>query len=494
MKYYILFLSILALWLFSGCSDDQGNYDYEDLNTITIDSIKENYTVIRFDSIEPIEPVLTFKFDPHQDLSFEWKVNYKTVSDKKILNVAIDAPLGTNYATLFVTDNHNGVKYYKDFKIKVNTSYSDGLFILSEKTDKSAMLSYLRRDKKNGQVINEVFELENPRQDHLGNYPQQIAYSQNMKTRSYNYYIICKEGIKKIATLNANTMQLEKVDNETTVMGGYTGDFYPTMLTQSPTGGFAVSEGKAFTYNAFGSGNLNRPIPGDYELAWTDFNHIWGSYAQFGYDRKNHRFVVFTQTEDDMYSYDQVSTYHEIEGFEGQIVETAGLDFVAGGATGDAYSLEEKKAILCNKAENKAYFYTLNTTLDLNAQQTGVKAVPPYGLTLDMTKENFLSEQGVYKFASLNRYWYIANGRTITRLFWNEGGTTKTFTLPAEAKGEVTAMAFDEDETELYVGLYDAGSTNEYKGAIAILNPETGELLEYIVNAGEKIVDLFRKE
>ncbi len=55
-------------------------------------------------------------------------------------------------------------------------------------------------------------------------------------------------------------------------------------------------------------------------------------------------------------------------------------------------------------------------------------------------------------------------------------------------------MAFDEDETELYVGLYDAGSTNEYKGAIAILNPETGELLEYIVNAGEKIVDLFRKE
>ena len=147
-----------------------------------------------------------------------------------------------------------------------------------------------------------------------------------------------------------------------------------------------------------------------------------------------------------------------------------------------------------DKAENKAYFYTLNTTLDINAQQTGVKAVPPYGLTLDMTKENFLSEQGVYKFASLNRYWYIANGRTITRLFWNEGGTTKTFTLPAEAKGEVTAMAFDEDETELYVGLYDAGSTNEYKGAIAILNPETGELLEYIVNAGEKIVDLFRKE
>lgn len=492
MNRYILFFTILFL-LGYGCADDKGNYDYDVLNTITIDSIKPNYSVIRYDSIELIEPVLSFKLGKNDDLSYTWKVNYKVVSDKPYLNVPIDAPLGTQEAALIVTDNKTGVQYFKDFKVKVTTSYANGLVLLSERADGSAMLSYQRRDKSGYPFQLDVYEEVNPRLGKLGNNPQQIILAANMQGKSF-YYILCKEGEKKITTLDANTLELTQIDNETTVLGGYHGDFHPTSITQSATGGIVLSEGKLFTYNMFSSGKLYRPVAGDYYLEWTDFNQVYGAYAQFGYDALSQQFLVFAPTPDDQYTYDKYFPYNEIEGFEGEVVSTVGQEFVAAGATGQPYVMEEKKIILRNRAEDKAYFYTFNVNIDLNETYTDAIAIPPYGLTLDMTKEHFITDQSVCVFAPLNRYWYIANGREIVRMFGQAGGTSKTFTLPAEVKGEVTTIAFDEEEEEMYVGVYDATSTNTYKGTIVVMDPENGKVMEILSNAGEKPVSIWRKE
>lgn len=215
MNRYLLFFSILFL-LGYGCADDQGNYDYDVLNTITIDSIHKSYNVIRYDSIELIQPELSFKLEQNTDLSYEWKVNYKVVSTQPYLNVPIDAPLGRQNAALIVTDNKTGVQYFKEFEVNVTTSYANGLIVLSERADKSAMLSYQRRDKNGQPFQTDVFEEVNPRQGKLGNQPQKIILSSNMQSQ-YFYYILCKEGEKKLTTLDANTLELTQIDNETTV-------------------------------------------------------------------------------------------------------------------------------------------------------------------------------------------------------------------------------------------------------------------------------------
>lgn len=492
MNRYIIFFSLLFL-LGYGCSNDNGSYDYRDLNKIKIDSIKDLYNVIRYDNIEPITPTLSFSQGETKNISYTWKVNYKVVSDKPVLDVPIDAPLGEQAAALIITDNETGVQYFKEFKIKVTTSYSNGILLLSERADGSAMLSYQRRDKKGYSFQIDVFEEVNPRQGKLGNTPRQVIESGNMQGKHF-YYILCENGEKKITTLDVNTLELTKIDNETTVSGGYTGNFHPTQITQSASGGCVISEGKLFTYNMFSSGNLYRPVAGNYYLNWTDFNQTYGAYAQFGYDQVSQKFMIFTPT-DDTYTYDKVDSYENIAEFEGDIINTQGQEFVAAGATGKPYVMEEKKVILRNRTEDRAYFYTFNVDVDLPGPTYDVlTGKPPYGVTLNQTIDHFITDNSVCKFAPLNRYWYIANGREISRIFWNAGSDTKVFPLPAEIKGNITAIAFDEEESEMYVGVFDPSSTNTHKGSIIVMDPEEGTVLEVITNAGEKPVTIFRKE
>ena len=53
------------LWL-TGCTPDHGNYDYTELNEVSIDSIQEEYTVNRFSTLK-IEPELKFSLGENAD-------------------------------------------------------------------------------------------------------------------------------------------------------------------------------------------------------------------------------------------------------------------------------------------------------------------------------------------------------------------------------------------------------------------------------------------
>ena len=54
--YTILFVLLSCRQLF----EDHGNYDYSEVNSISIDSIKESYSVVQFDTLT-ITPYLKFK-------------------------------------------------------------------------------------------------------------------------------------------------------------------------------------------------------------------------------------------------------------------------------------------------------------------------------------------------------------------------------------------------------------------------------------------------
>ena len=76
MKKFILCLMLLPA-LFTSCYKDEGNYDYKELNEITVDTVgvKTSFVIDQYDSLV-IEPKITFSLSalPETALSYRWKM------------------------------------------------------------------------------------------------------------------------------------------------------------------------------------------------------------------------------------------------------------------------------------------------------------------------------------------------------------------------------------------------------------------------------------
>ena len=71
-----LSLYIFLLLLAVACYDDLGNYDYTELNSVTVDSIRSNwYEKYSYADTLKINPVLNLALGGSEDhLKFEWKL------------------------------------------------------------------------------------------------------------------------------------------------------------------------------------------------------------------------------------------------------------------------------------------------------------------------------------------------------------------------------------------------------------------------------------
>ena len=74
MKKFILCLMLLPA-LFTSCYKDEGNYDYKELNEITVDTVgvKTSFVIDQYDSLV-IEPKINFSLSalPETALSYRW--------------------------------------------------------------------------------------------------------------------------------------------------------------------------------------------------------------------------------------------------------------------------------------------------------------------------------------------------------------------------------------------------------------------------------------
>ncbi|MBP3229564.1 MAG: hypothetical protein J6M40_02320 [Prevotella sp.] len=124
----------------SSCASDEGNYDYQEVNQLTISGIQDKYEVEQFSDLT-ITPTITgsVAFD-ESDYSFLWfiyKYNSKeipdTVSYEKNLNATIAKSPSSDYALVFqATNNVTGRVDYKKVALTVVNTYSKGLAILSD--------------------------------------------------------------------------------------------------------------------------------------------------------------------------------------------------------------------------------------------------------------------------------------------------------------------------------------------------------------------------
>ena len=140
-----IYLACIALFLLlSGCYDDKGNYDYDPLNRIEIESFNVPRTYYLGDKLE-VKPVLNFAIDSIEDhLLFEWTI----LGNKKIyshdLSYIADT-LGNGNILLCIKDTVNNIEYTQYTDCNIKTEYeAEGYMILSKGANNESLLSYIK--------------------------------------------------------------------------------------------------------------------------------------------------------------------------------------------------------------------------------------------------------------------------------------------------------------------------------------------------------------
>lgn len=155
MKNNILLLFLLP-FLCMGCMDEKGNYDYDPINSIQIDSLKSYYSVTQFE-IPDIVPYLSQTMqEGEENLEFLWLLtngqDVDTLSRHRNLDEPVTVAPGRYFQTMYyVIDKNTGIYSKYNFTLDVTSALGEGLLVLSN-LDGQANLSYIR----DGEVVKDL--------------------------------------------------------------------------------------------------------------------------------------------------------------------------------------------------------------------------------------------------------------------------------------------------------------------------------------------------
>lgn len=155
-KWYLFFLTIILI----ACYDDEGNYDYEELNDVVIEGILEDdwYTKFTYVDTLKIQPKLTLALGGSEEhLKYEWRLipihdSYNRdsipsevqaegyiIGTEKNLDYPLQEPAGDYLGFFWVTDTLTNVAYKKDFFVRLRTAVTDGWMLLCEEDGKARL-------------------------------------------------------------------------------------------------------------------------------------------------------------------------------------------------------------------------------------------------------------------------------------------------------------------------------------------------------------------
>lgn len=150
---FILLLSISILAI--SCYDDEGNYDYKDINEVGISGLEEKYSVARFENFNLV-PELTYSQASGNtaNYTYKWQAYQRSgvgddrvtdLSNEKDLLVPIELIPG-NYTVYYtVYDDSTGLEWQYDFDLEVANSIYEGWLVLNDINGASRldMISYI---------------------------------------------------------------------------------------------------------------------------------------------------------------------------------------------------------------------------------------------------------------------------------------------------------------------------------------------------------------
>lgn len=286
------------LLVVAGCYKDKGNYTYDVPEDPIITNLDTVYAVFVGDSLI-VKPTVTTT--SKANLSFEWKIivpeqltelTYKGPEIRIIFGLS-----SSRYtARLTITNNDNGMKYFRNFFIDGKTGFSLGTVILSME-DNNSELSFIKPD---GSVQARIYEaLHNG--EKLPGKPQQVVgilHQYITPTVFTSYWITGGEGANTGVQIDATTFKRIKYVSsnffdppaavkigqiECSAYGVLNGVFNEKLYV-----GTSQTWSGSTVYGMFGL-----PAEGDYALfSQAVFNPTMPYFL--GYEKNRKQFVAFT--------------------------------------------------------------------------------------------------------------------------------------------------------------------------------------------------------
>lgn len=290
MRIKNIILSIIAFGSLFSCYKDLGNYEYKDINEITVSGIEANYAVDADDSLNIYPSMVGTMYSDTSKFSYEWEVGRRIIANTFNLKYVVNLLPETFSARFIVTDKVTEHKNYHRFTIRVSSSTAGDLIVVLSKYQSRAELSYYRLDKPANFAINyykDRFGVE------LGLDPQQlhVRYCGNIaKDKSAHAFSAVNAG--KVMVLADS--QIKLIDKMTmspdTVFNALTEQNYLVLADADITdykSQFIVDEGfSIWSKSAYGSGTRHQTY--FYEISngklyfATHSNGVWSQ--NYNYD------------------------------------------------------------------------------------------------------------------------------------------------------------------------------------------------------------------
>lgn len=243
----------------SSCYKDKGNYDYTELNELSLKGLESRYERDQDDSLNISVDLKGTQYADTSRFTYAWEIARQIVSVKKDLQLKVNMATGEHLARFVVTDKDNGVKSYFRFSVRVGSATAGDLLLILSNYNGMAELSYRRLDKEADFAVNYYQQRFG---QSLGTGPKQICIGYNTMANqqpfadtSGSLQVITAEGMKVIYK---NTMGPKF--NFNYVTGATFASFLPPYPVQDVSGfipEYATYQVDMWNHNPYGGINQN---------------------------------------------------------------------------------------------------------------------------------------------------------------------------------------------------------------------------------------------
>lgn len=167
----------LAVCAFVACSEDKGNYDYTDINEVTVTNVEDGklYTKIAFVDNLTFDPQIesTFGNTNESDYEYEWKlipegedfdqiedVEGMTISRERKIDLPVTFDPGKYSGFFIVKDKETGVGWTTRFKLHVKSMTSEGWMVLCDNQGESRMDIVFNVSEEEDLVARDIWNAE----------------------------------------------------------------------------------------------------------------------------------------------------------------------------------------------------------------------------------------------------------------------------------------------------------------------------------------------
>jgi hypothetical protein len=490
---YIQYIGLCLVVAFFSCSDDLGNYDYKQLNDVKISGIPTDTTAQMTERLV-LKPVLEQALiSKESDLTFVWCIGSDTVSTDKELDyeIPITTKFGVNQCHYTVTDVTTGVRCFAPFELNVTSAYSSGYYILSEQTDETALISYIKAEfdeETSWQMTDMIGSVK------LGKKPRQMTngYSYMSEYDGYGWtmFFLTEEGEYPVIETNSFTFQpTSLVNNENYVGGGEGKVFAPKSVVKGNAASYYQS-GDGFAI--FSQGLLNPPASLETDYNWLQTG-LWqmGQTIDvlWGFDGISNNLYTISYTESDplngivgnKYLFDNFQPIEGFPSFDGYTFMTA--DVNSDWSSDYSSKTEKVEVVLFNSSS--VIIHTKKTVQEYkNWAPQGDPVVSFDQTELPVTG---ITSNSICKILEGDYYFIIGNSIYSSPAL--NPKLTKVADVPEEL-GAPLKMEMSVKGSMLWVATYNESDAAELKGSVVVVNTTDKKVEHTFKNVCAKPADI----